>query len=273
MKANREQGKADRIADREEMKANQAKAEAERKTDQAQMVANMKSNQEEIMERHFGSLASKLDAIVRSIRYEQDEKIQRQSENVTERQEIPMEGATVASLECQDSSPKEGESGAERREVPKKEVAVKSSRVTKKRPRGRRIAAGRRVNPTKLIRGDAESRKKLVDACRKVSCRAAVAWRKRNLVRDIRTLGNCGPRQELGAAGIMVTLRAKLARRKGTFAGKNQIRDKAGRKASRQPIGLKRWKNPAERIGRKYPGGRGPGDLRKEMTTTKDIGA
>jgi hypothetical protein len=63
----------------------------------------------------------------------------------------------------------------------------------------------------------------------------------------------------------MVTLRAKLARRKGTFARKNQIRDKAGRKASRQPIGLKRWKNPADRIGRKYPGGRWPRDLRKDV--------
>jgi hypothetical protein len=63
----------------------------------------------------------------------------------------------------------------------------------------------------------------------------------------------------------MVTLRAKLARRKGTFAGKNQIRDKAGRKASRQPIGRQRWKNPADCIGRKDPGGGWPRDLRREV--------
>jgi hypothetical protein len=157
------------------------------------------------------------------------------------------------------------ESEADRREVSKEEVAEKSSRVTKKPHRGQRIGAGRRVKPTKLNRGDGESRKKLVATCRKVSRRATVAWRKRPIVRDIRTQGNCGRRQELGAAGIMVTLRAKLARRKGTFAGKNQIRDKAGRKASRQTIGLKRWKNPADRIGSKYPGGRWPRDLRTDV--------
>jgi hypothetical protein len=77
----------------------------------------------------------------------------------------------------------------------------------------------------------------------------------------------------MGTAGIMVTLRAKLARRKGNFARKNQTRNHAGRRTSRQPVGLKRWKSPADRIGREYPGGRGPGDLRKERTTTKDIGA
>jgi hypothetical protein len=96
----------------------------------------MKSNQEEIMERQISFVASKMDAhlarmdaIVRSIRYERDEKIQRRSENVTERQEIPEEGAAVASLE---QGPKEVESEVERREVPTEEVAVKSSRVTKK---------------------------------------------------------------------------------------------------------------------------------------------
>jgi hypothetical protein len=50
-----------------------------------------------------------------------------------------------------------------------------------------------------------------------------------------------------------VTIRAKLAWRKGAFAGKNRTRDKAGRKASRQPIGLKRWKNPAEQNRKKVP--------------------
>jgi hypothetical protein len=61
-----------------------------------------------------------------------------------------------------------------------------------------------------------------------------------------------------------VALRARLPLRKGTFSGKNQTRDKAGRKASRQPVGLRRWKNPVDRTGIEYPGGRGPRDLRKE---------
>jgi hypothetical protein len=50
------------------------------------------------------------------------------------RQEIPKEGAAVASLECEERGPKEMESGAERWEVPTEEVARKSSRVMKKRP-------------------------------------------------------------------------------------------------------------------------------------------
>jgi hypothetical protein len=44
----------------------------------------------------------------------------------------------------------------------------------------------RRLKPTKLTRGNCGSREMLVAACRKVSCRAAVAWRKRNLSRKIR---------------------------------------------------------------------------------------
>jgi hypothetical protein len=70
----------------------------------------------------------------------------------------------------------------------------------------------------------------LVAACRKVSRCAAVAWRRRNIFRDIRTQGNCGPRQELGAAGIRVNLHAKLARRKGTFVRKNWFRAKVERR-------------------------------------------
>jgi hypothetical protein len=71
----------------------------------------------------------------------------------------------------------------------------------------------------------------------------------------------------------MVTLCARLAWRKGTFAEENQTRDKAGRKASRQPVRLRRWKNPVDRTGIKYPGSRGPRDLKKESTTTNGIGA
>jgi hypothetical protein len=65
------------------------------------MEDNMKSNQEEMI----GSLASKMDAhqermeaIVRSIRSERDEKIQLRKEDVTERQGIPEEGAGEARL-------------------------------------------------------------------------------------------------------------------------------------------------------------------------------
>jgi hypothetical protein len=198
-----------------------------------EMMANMKANQAN-MERLISSLAYKIDAnqaqmeaIVHSIRLE--------------RQEIHKGGAAVTCLECEEQGPKEWESGAERQMVPTEEVARKSSRVTKKRPRGRHIAAGRRVKPTKKTRGDCESRRKLVAASRKVSRCAAVAWRRKSIFRNLRTQGICGPRQGLGASGKTMTLRAGLARRKGTFAKKNQTRNKAGRRASRQPFGKRRW--------------------------------
>jgi hypothetical protein len=115
-----------------------------------------------------------------------------------ERQEIPKEGVAVASLECIEQGPKEMESGAERQMVPTEGAARKSSGITKKRHSGRRMAAGRRAKPKKPTRGDCGSRGRFVAACRKVSRRAAVAWRRRNIFRDIGTQGNCGPRQELG---------------------------------------------------------------------------
>jgi hypothetical protein len=229
-------------------------------------------------------------------------------EEKSERQEIPKEGAAVASLECEEQGPKKWESGAERREVPTEKAAVKSSRISKKRPRGLHIAAGRRVRPTKLIRGDCESRRKLVAACKKVSRCAAVAWSRRNIFRDIRTQGNFGPRDEVTAAGKTMTLCAGLARRKGTFvrdirtqrnggprkklaaAGRMMTRftvtaqrkehglqkkeqdDMSPRTGKECTCRLKSWKDPADGIGIKYPGGRGPRDLRKERTTTNGIG-
>jgi hypothetical protein len=187
------------------------------KVDKEEMKANRKADQQK-MERQISSLACKMnanqeriEAIVHSIRSEQDGKIQRQIEKIMERQEIPKEGAPVASLECKEQGPKELESRAERQMVPTKEAAVKFSRVMKKWHRGQHMAAGQRVTPTKLTRGDCESRKKLVAACRKVSHRATVAWRKRTIFGDIRTQGNCRPREVVTAAGKIMTLHAELA--------------------------------------------------------------
>jgi hypothetical protein len=159
----------------------------------------MKESLKEAMRVAVSAIEGKMEAIVHSTRSERDKKIQRRNKNVTERQEIPKEGAAVASLECEEQGPKEMESGAEWQLVPAEEVAMKSLR-TKKRPRGRHIAAGRRIKPTKLVREDGESWKKLVAACRKVSRRATVAWRKRTIFRDIRIQGNFGPRRKLGTA-------------------------------------------------------------------------
>jgi hypothetical protein len=184
----------------------QANMKADRKADNeimAEMKADWDVHVQEIVAKTVSAIEGKMEAIVHSSQSERDEKTQHWRENVTERKEIPKKGAAVASLECERQGPKDLESGAEHQLVPADKVIRKSSRM-KKRPRGRCIAAGRRVKPTKLTRGDGESRRKLVAACRKVSRRAAVAWRRRNIFRNLRTQGNCGPRKELAAAGKML---------------------------------------------------------------------
>jgi hypothetical protein len=95
-------------------KANQAKAEADRKADQAKIEANMQeivaemkadpyAHMQEVVAKTVSAIEGK---IVHSIRSEQDGKIQDRSENVTERQEIPKEGAAVASLKCKEQGPR-----------------------------------------------------------------------------------------------------------------------------------------------------------------------
>jgi hypothetical protein len=47
---------------------------------------------------------------------------------------------------------------------------------------------------------------KLAAACRKVYRRATAAWRKRIIFRKFSTQRNCGPRKDVTAAGIKITL-------------------------------------------------------------------
>jgi hypothetical protein len=51
-----------------------------------------------------------------------------------------------------------------------------------------------------------------------------VAWRKRNILRKSWTQRNCGLRKEVTAAGIKVTRRAGVARRKEIVMWRNRIR-------------------------------------------------
>jgi hypothetical protein len=62
-------------------------------------------------------------------------------------------------------------------------------------------------------RGNRGSRRKSTAACRKVSCRAKVAWRKRNLFRKIRVLEKCGRRKEF-VTGIRTARCVKVVQHK-----------------------------------------------------------
>jgi hypothetical protein len=102
------------------------------------------------------------------------------------------------------------ESEGERREVSKEHATMESGKAPSKRQREQHLAAVRRGKPKELTRGDCGSRRKLAAACRKVSRRARVVWRKRNIITNnwIRDTDEQGP-QRVGA------LRKKLWTRHG----------------------------------------------------------
>jgi hypothetical protein len=199
--------KADQNLIKREIMAGQAKAE--------EMMAdeNAKQNQmaEEILEMLEANQA-KMDAWLTEMKN-------------WRRELMACQEMTEACQNSKEPSPEEMESEVERREFPTKEAAVKSSRTMKKRHKGRRMAAGRRGKPKELTRRDCGSRGLLAAACRKVSRRATVAWRKRYVFRKIRTQGSCGPRQELAAARRVMTLRSKVARQKVKVVRKDRTKD------------------------------------------------
>jgi hypothetical protein len=85
----------------------------------------------------------------------------------------------------------------------------------KKHHTGWHQAAERGGEPKELTQVDCGCWRKLAATCRKVSHHAAVAWRKRNVIRKIQTQGNCGPWKELAAASRRATHSIKVARPRG----------------------------------------------------------
>jgi hypothetical protein len=90
-------------------------------------------------------------------------------------------------------------------EVPREDAAVMPVGGLRKQCRGQKQATGRREQPKKLHRGICGSREKLAAACRKMSHCATVAWRTRNILRQILTHGSCRLRKEVTAAGMKIT--------------------------------------------------------------------
>jgi hypothetical protein len=88
------------------------------------------------------------------------------------------------------------QSAEEHQQVPNEDAMVIPVRIRKRWHRGREEAAGRRGEPKELNQGDRGSQEKLAAACRKASCRAKVAWRKRNVFRKSWTCGRKWPHPE-----------------------------------------------------------------------------
>jgi hypothetical protein len=110
--------------------------------------------------------------------------------------------------------PRMMQSTEEHQEIPKEDAAVMPVGKPRKRSRVCNLAAERRRKRKERTRGNRGPRRKSAAACRKVSRRAKVTWRKRNLFRNVRTLEKCGRRKDFSAARIRTTHCAKLAQRK-----------------------------------------------------------
>jgi hypothetical protein len=131
----------------------------------------------------------------------------------------------------------------EHQEFPIGEAVVMPVKRQKKRRKGRKSTAGRRGEPKELTRGNCGSRRKLAVACRKVSRHAKVAWRKRNLIRQLWTEVNCGPRKELAVAGMRTTRRATVAWSRENFVRKDWTRNQAGQGTPKpRKDGKRLWK-------------------------------
>jgi hypothetical protein len=133
------------------------------------------------------------------------------------------------------------------------------------RHRGRHITAWRRREPKELTQRAWGSLEKLAAACRKVFRRAAVAWRKRNFPRNIRTLGNCGFVRKLTVACRRWFAQAKVARCERGVVRRNWIRAKVEQ-------GTRREETCQEgEIGVKNLGCRRPLYLRRKRTTADGV--
>jgi hypothetical protein len=99
----------------------------------------------------------------------------------------------------------------EHQDIPKGEAAVMPVGEPRKRHRVRNLAAERRQKMRERTQGYCESKRKLAAACRKVFRCANVAWRKRNLFRNVQTERNCGPRKRLTVTGRKTIRHATVA--------------------------------------------------------------
>jgi hypothetical protein len=160
---------------------------------------------------------------------------------------------TMACQEMEAHQVEEESTSAERKpeEAKQREAPVNGAEVIpieepkKKRRRDRKLAAEHRRQKSKTStrencgphkrlavarsgssrRGRVTRHAKEID--QKMSRRATVARRKRDIVKSYLTQEKCHPRRELVTSRTRTTHRAKVARRKENSVGKNRTRDKA----------------------------------------------
>jgi hypothetical protein len=112
-----------------------------------------------------------------------------------------------------------------------------------KRHGGQKLAAGQRGEPKEMTQGDCRSWRKFAAACRKASRHTRVKGRKRNVFRKIWTQGNCGPQNELAAAGKMAQS-TKVAWLRGHDRKKYDQHNVVQETQKERTIGKRCWKDP-----------------------------
>jgi hypothetical protein len=149
------------------------------KTDQKSREAENKTDLEETEDTNLEANPEKMDVWMANMRGDR-------------KGTMSCQVTTAARLESKELNSEDMKSEVEHREDPTEEAAVKSSGTMKKRQRGRHLYAGRSGEPNELALGDYGPRRKVAAACRNVSRCGAVARRKRNFFRKIRTQRSCG---------------------------------------------------------------------------------
>jgi hypothetical protein len=99
--------------------------------------------------------------------------------------------------------------------IPKGEASVMLVGEPRKQRRVQNLAMESRQKRKERTWGNIGSRRKLAAACRKVSHRAKVAWRKRNCIRKIRIQASSESRKELAVAHREMMHCAKVAQHRG----------------------------------------------------------
>jgi hypothetical protein len=230
------------------MDANQAEMKADRKADQPRTEANKEDMLAEISARmgvntkDIESSQAKMRSTVCTVRSELEDTIQRETRAAIKcvRSELDEKTACNGATETE-PDPGIMQSIEEHQGIPKEDAAVMPIGGLRKRRMVQNLAAERRQKRKEITRGNNTSRRTSVAACREVSRRAKVAWRKRKLVRRIGTQENCRPRKEFSPTGIRMTHSAKVTRGK-EHGLQRQVKDNS---APRTPTGrtsrMKRW--------------------------------
>jgi hypothetical protein len=203
--ANHEKAEAKANANRKEMMA-ETRAETEAMRDK-RMGANRESDQEELkgmmeeINAKMDSNQAEMRSIICTFGSELKETIQREMRVTIQSLRSELD-ETTACNEATETNPDPGmmQSIEETREIPKGEAAVMPVGEPKKWRRVRNLTAECRHKIKEKTQGKNRSKRKSAAACRKVSRRTKVAWRKRNIIWKIRIQVSRESRKELAIA-------------------------------------------------------------------------